>query len=53
VLGIITLIYFIVQFYYDLSINLLFKSILMLVSGALFFALYWLVTKKLNADENI
>ena len=53
VLGIITLIYFIVQFYYDLSINLLFKSILMLVSGALFFALYWLVTKKLNVDENI
>jgi len=44
-IGILALIYFVCQYYYDLDFTLLTKSIIMLASGALFFILY-LFTKK-------
>ncbi len=52
VLGIISLMYFISQFYYDLNLTLLTKSIMLFVSGILFISLY-LFTKKILKDEKI
>ncbi len=51
-LGILSSIYFIAQYYYDLSFTLLTKSILLLISGMLFLLLYFFVTKKLSPIEN-
>jgi uncharacterized membrane protein len=48
-LGIISLIYFISQYYYDLSFTLLTKSILLFVSGILFLLIYFFIHKKLHA----
>ncbi len=45
VLGILSLIYFISQFYYDLNFTLLTKSILLFSSGILFLILYFLILK--------
>lgn len=50
-LGIIALIYFIGRFYYDLSLTLLIKSILLFVSGISFLAIYFFTHKKLTANE--
>ncbi|MBL7769013.1 MAG: DUF4401 domain-containing protein [Flavipsychrobacter sp.] len=52
VLGILSGIYFISQYYYDLSFTLLTKSILLLISGALFLVLYFFLHKKLSPNEN-
>ena len=52
VLGILSGIYFISQYYYDLSFTLLTKSILLLISGALFLVLYFFLNKKLSPNEN-
>lgn len=51
VLAILSSIYFISQYYYDLSFTLLTKSILLLISGSLFLLLYFLVTTKLSSNE--
>jgi hypothetical protein len=52
VLGILSGIYFISQYYYDLSFTLLTKSILLLISGSLFLVLYFFLHKKLSPNEN-
>jgi uncharacterized membrane protein len=53
VLGIISLIYFIILFYYNLNFNLLTKSIFLISSGILFLICYFLIEKKLKAHEKI
>jgi hypothetical protein len=50
-IGIISLIYFIAQYYYDLNYTLLTKSVILLVSGIVFILLYLITTKKGNLDE--
>jgi len=52
-IGIISLIYFISQYYYDLSYTLLTKSMILFVSGVLFLKLYFLTTKHISAHEKI
>lgn len=53
VLAIIALISFIGRFYYDLTFNLLTKSILLFTSGIIFLAIYFFTHKKLTAYEKI
>lgn len=53
VLGIISFIYFISQYYYDLHFTLLTKSILLFASGVLFIALYLFTHKRLTTNEKI
>lgn len=52
-IGIISIIYFISQYYYDLSLTLLNKSIILFVSGIIFLLFYLFMTKKLSNDEKI
>lgn len=52
-IGIISLIYFISQFYYDLGLTLLTKSIILMLSGILFLVCYFLTTKNLITHEEI
>lgn len=51
VLGIISFIYFISQYYYDLNFTLLTKSILLFSTGVLFIILYLFTYKKLTLNE--
>lgn len=53
VIGIIAFIYFIMQFYYDLFLSLLTKSILLMSSGVVFIGLYVFISKKLKSDEKL
>lgn len=53
VLGIVAFIYFISQYYYDLDLTLLTKSILLFSSGVLFIVIYLFTHKKLTANEKI
>jgi uncharacterized membrane protein len=53
IVGIIAFIYFISQYYYDLSFTLLTKSIILFSSGILFIALYLFIHKKLISNEKI
>jgi len=53
ILGIISFIYFISQYYYDLNFTLLTKSILLFSSGVLFIILYLFTHKKITANEKI
>jgi hypothetical protein len=53
VLGIMALVYFMAQFYYDLSVTLLTKSILLMASGVLFLVLYLFTRKKLSSIEKV
>jgi len=48
--GIVSIIYFITQYYYDLSFTLLTKSILLFTSGLIFLLLY-LFTKNISINE--
>ncbi len=50
-IGVIALIYFVSQFYYDLNYTLLFKSILMFVSGVIFMVFYYLLHKFSSNEE--
>ncbi len=50
-IGVIAFIYFISQYYYDLNLTLLTKSILLFTSGVLFTILYVFVHKKFSSDE--
>jgi len=52
-IGIIALIYFISQFYYDLNFTLLTKSILLFSSGIIFLLCYLFTTKKRSSNEKI
>ncbi len=47
-ISVAVLIYSVSQFYYDLKITLLIKSILMMITGALFLILYFFTQKKNN-----
>lgn len=51
VLGIVALVYFISQYYYDLQVTLLTKSILLMASGILFLLFYWFTHKKTGKYE--
>ena len=53
VLSIVAFIYFISQYYYDLNLTLLTKSILLFSSGVLFIILYLFTHKKLMTNEKI
>jgi uncharacterized membrane protein len=52
ILGIVSLIYFIAQYYYDLHFTLLAKSILLFASGILLIVLYLFTYRKLTGHEN-
>lgn len=53
VLGIVSFIYFVSQYYYDLNFTLLTKSILLFSTGVLFIAIYLLTFKKLTVNEKV
>ncbi len=53
VIGIISFIYFISQYYYDLTFTLLTKSIILFVSGIVFLLLYVFTHKKLGQNEEV
>ena len=50
-IGVISFIYTIGQYYYDLHFTLLIKSVLMMFSGLLFLVLYFVIHKNLMANE--
>lgn len=52
-IGVISLIYFISQYYYDLNFSLLTKSIMLMSSGVLFLLLYYFTAKKMDTDEKL
>jgi hypothetical protein len=52
-IAIISLLYFIGQYYYDLHFTLLTKSILLFSSGMLFIILYLFLYRKLTGDEKL
>lgn len=53
VIGVVSFIYFVIQYYYDLEVSLLIKSIILFVSGLFFTGLFLLTFKKLSADEKV
>lgn len=53
VLGIISFIYFVSQYYYDLNYTLLTKSILLFSTGVLFITLYLFTHKRLTPNEKV
>src|SRR5690606_13137026 len=52
-IGIIALIYFVVQYYYDLNLSLLTKSIILFSSGTVFLVFYFFFTKMTKDNEKI
>lgn len=52
-IGIISTIYFISQYYYDLNFTLLTKSIILFVSGIIFLLFYLFTTKNISTNEKI
>jgi len=53
VIGVISFIYFISQYYYDLNFTLLTKSIILFVSGIVFLLFYVFTHKKLGQNEEV
>ncbi len=53
VLGIVALLYYIGQYYYDLSFTLLTKSIILMISGALMLLIYFFTQKQLSHHEKV
>lgn len=53
VIGIISFIYFISQYYYDLNLTLLTKSIILFVSGIVLLLFYVFTHKKLGQNEEV
>ena len=53
VIGIVAFIYFISQYYYDLTYTLLTKSIILMTSGIIFLLFYLFITKKGFQNEKI
>ncbi|NQX85578.1 MAG: DUF4401 domain-containing protein [Flavobacteriaceae bacterium] len=53
VIGIISIIYFISQYYYDLNFTLLTKSIILFVSGVMFLLFYLFIIKNSTSNEKI
>lgn len=52
-IGIIAIIYFISQYYYDMSVTLLTKSIILFISGLIFIIIYFLAPQKKDYDGKI
>jgi hypothetical protein len=52
-IGIISIIYFISQYYYDLNLTLLSKSIILFVSGIIFLIFYLFIDKNISSNEKI
>lgn len=52
-IGVMSFIYFISQYYYDLNLTLLSKSIILFVSGIVFLLFYLFTHKKLGQDEKV
>lgn len=52
-IGVIALVYFISQYYYDLNFSLLTKSIMLMSSGSLFLLLYFFTSKKIDSNEEL
>ncbi|MGW9684543.1 DUF4401 domain-containing protein [Flagellimonas sp. 2504JD1-5] len=53
VIGIVALVYFVSQYYYDLNFTLLTKSIILISSGIVLLAFYLFIHKMLNANEKV
>jgi hypothetical protein len=53
VTGIMSFIYFVIQYYYDLSFTLLTKSILLFSSGIVFLIFYYLTYKYTGSNEKV
>lgn len=51
VLGILSFLFFISRFYYDMNVTLLFKSIVLMTTGILFIVVYYMTSKKLTTNE--
>lgn len=51
VLGVVALVYFVAQYYYDLNLTLLTKSILLMSSGIVFIILYAFTTKAIKNEK--
>ncbi len=52
-LGIISFIYFLSRYYYDLNFTLLVKSEILIATGVLFLVLYYFINKKFSTDEKL
>ena len=52
-LGIVSLIYFISQYYYDLNFTLLVKSMILVVSGIILLLFFLFTTKMIRANEKV
>lgn len=52
-IGVISLIYSVSQYYYDLNLTLLQKSIVLMLSGVLFLLAYFIFNKKIAVHEGI
>ncbi|KAB7528626.1 DUF4401 domain-containing protein [Flagellimonas olearia] len=52
-IGVVALIYFIIQYYYDLNLTLLVKSMLLFSSGVVFLLFYIFLTKKSRGNEKV
>lgn len=52
-IGIVALVYFVIQYYYDLNLTLLVKSILLFSSGVIFVLFYLFLTKKAPTNEKV
>lgn len=53
VIGVIALIYFVIQYYYDLSLTLLTKSIILFTSGVVLLVFYFFFTQMTKTDEEV
>ncbi|MEX0313941.1 MAG: DUF4401 domain-containing protein [Allomuricauda sp.] len=53
VIGIVALVYFVSQYYYDLNFTLLTKSIILISSGGVLLAFYLFIQKMLQKNEKI
>lgn len=52
-IGIISFVYFVSQYYYDLSLTLLEKSIVLFTSGVIFLVFFLIMNKKLSSHEEV
>nr|WP_299171562.1 DUF4401 domain-containing protein [uncultured Allomuricauda sp.] len=53
IIGIVALVYFVSQYYYDLSFTLLTKSLILISSGAVLLVFYMFIQKMLKGNEKI
>lgn len=53
VIGIVALVYFVSQYYYDLNFTLLTKSIILILSGLVLLAFYLFIQKMLQKNEKV